>query len=394
MLEEIIFNQKGERETLTSSGYVLREKLASSRTILDKPITKVITGPRRSGKSVFGSQLLKDKSYAYVNFDDDQLEKISGHDQLIKAIEAVYPQASYYFFDEIQNLPRWELLVGKLARQGKNLILTGSNANLLSTELSTRLTGRFLTIEILPFSFQEWLIAKKQSEPNPILLREYLENGGYPEVVVKGLSPRDYLATLFDAVIFNDIVRRYKVRYSDQLVGIGNFLAANFSASVSVTRVKNILELSSTHTVQKYLSYFGQTYLFFFLSRFAKNMGEKWRSPRKIYAVDTGLVITNSNATSPNWGRLTENVVFLHFLRQGFVPNKTLFSYQTKSGKEVDFILREGSKTVKLVQVCWEIADAKTEKRERTALEEAKEELNCKEAVIITKENLHHQLLS
>jgi len=286
MLEEIISNQKNERQALISGDYVLRQKLASSQAILDKPITKVVTGPRRSGKSVFCSQLLQNKPFAYVNFDDDQLEKVTSHDQLIRAIEAVYPQAPYYFFDEIQNLPRWELLVGKLGRQGKNLILTGSNANLLSTELSTRLTGRFLTIEILPFSFQEWLTAKEQPEPNPILLREYLENGGYPEVVVKGLSPRDYLATLFDAVIFNDIVRRYKVRYNNQLVEVGNFLAANFSASISATRIKNILELSSTHTVQKYLSYFGQTYLFFFLSRFAKNMGEKWRSPQKIYRLE------------------------------------------------------------------------------------------------------------
>lgn len=394
MLEEIILKQKSERQLYVTDDYVVREKLSAALTILDKSITKVIVGPRRSGKSVFCFQLLRGKNFAYVNFDDDQLEKTENHDRIIEAVEAVYPQAQYYFFDEVQNLPKWELLVAKLVRQGKNLVLTGSNANLLSTELATRLTGRYLTMEILPFSFGEWLAAKKQIGPNQVLLKEYLETGGYPEIVVKGLLGRDYLSTLFDAVIFNDIVRRYKVRYGEQLAGIGSFLTANFGASVSVTRVKNILQFSSTHTVQKYLSYFGQTYLFFFLSRFAKNMGEKWRSPRKIYMADTGLSAVNSMTMSPNWGKLAENAVFLHLVRQGYVPNKTLFSYQTKNGKEVDFILREGIKTVKLVQVCWEVADAKTEKRELAALSEAQKELGCKETVVVTMENLAENLLN
>lgn len=396
MIKDIILQHKLEKEKLLSRDYILREKLGFARKNLETDLIKVITGPRRAGKSVFCILLLKDKKFAYLNFDDENLLKIKNYDEILKGIFEVYPKAEFILFDEIQNLENWELFVNKLRRRGHNLILTGSNAKLLSKELGTVLTGRYIPIEISPFSFQEFLRAKNfkikkeyfelPETKGKILnyLDEYLKSGGFPEIIVKDLDAKIYLETLFDAILLKDVVKRYKVRFSQKIYDLVIYLASNFSSEFSFTKLKNTLDFHSTNTVQNYLRYLEEAYLVFPLNRFSFKAKEQIKTAKKAYFIDNGFILAKSFQFSQNIGKLMENLVFVELLRRNYKPNKNLFYYQTRNGKEIDFVLRKEIKIKRLVQVCYEIDNPETKKRELAALAEAGKELNCNNLEIIT----------
>jgi predicted AAA+ superfamily ATPase len=162
-LKEIVSNQKLQKEQLLSLPYVNRTKMPFGKKWLDSTLIKVVLGPRRAGKSVYSLVLLKDRPFMYFNFDDEVLSSTGGIEtnELMKELHAAYGPVKTILFDEIQNLPNWELFANRLHREGYNLVLTGSNAQLLSKELATHLTGRHMPIEILPFDFNEFLKAKK-----------------------------------------------------------------------------------------------------------------------------------------------------------------------------------------------------------------------------------------
>ncbi|MEW6619093.1 MAG: ATP-binding protein [bacterium] len=393
MTKEIVLQHKLEKERLLSKDYIEREKLDFGRKYLDSSLIKIVTGPRRAGKSVFSLLLLKDKDFAYINFDDEAILKIKDYDEILKSIHEVYPQTNIILFDEIQNLPDWELFVNKLQRRGFNLVLTGSNARLLSQEMSNRLTGRYIPIEIFPFNFREVLRAKElkvgEEEFNlpevkgRILnyLDDYLKKGGFPEVVVTNLEPRIYLQTLFDAILLRDIVKRYNIRFSQKIYELSLYLTANFCNEFSFKRLTNILEFRSTNTLQNYLRYLEETYLFFPLNRFSFKMQEVIKTPKKIYLVDNGFIPLLS---SQNLGRLMENLVMTECLRRGFKSNENLFYYKTRNNKEVDFVLKEGLKIKGLIQVCYEMDNSLIRERELKALVEASNDLNCNELLVIT----------
>ena len=212
----------------------------------------------------------------------------------------------------------------------------------------------------------------------------YLKNGGFPEVIVKGLDPKEYLGTLFDAVLFKDVVKRYKVKFSQKIYDLALYLLTNFCTEFSFTKLKDNLEFHSTNTVQNYLKYLEEAYLFFPLSRFSFKMGQQIRAPKKIYLIDNGFILAKSFQFSQNIGRLMENVVFVEILRRGYKLNRDIFYYKTRNGREVDFILREKLKIKKLIQVCYEFSNEEMKKREIKPLLEASEELNCEDLVVIT----------
>ncbi len=396
MLKDIVLQHKVEKEKLLSKSYVLREKLDFARKFLDEDLVKVITGPRRAGKSVFSVLLLKDKNFAYLNFGDENLLKVKNYDEIIKAVFEVYPEAKFILFDEIQYLENWELFVNKLKRRGYNLILTGSNAKLLSKELATALTGRYVPIEIFPFSFKEFLKAKNfEIKKGQIGLPEtkgkilnyldsFLKNGSFPEVVVKGLDPKTYLETLFDAILFKDVVKRYKVRFSQKIYDLASYLVSNFSSEFSFTRLRNILEFRSTKTVQNYLKYLEEAYLFFPLNRFSFKVKEQIKTAKKIYLVDNGFTLAKSFQFSQDIGKLMENLVFVEILRRGYKLNQDVFYYKTKNNKEVDFVLRKGIKIEKLIEVTYETDNFKLKEKKCKALIEASRELGCDNLKIIT----------
>lgn len=396
MLKNTVLQHKLEKERLVSKKYLLREKLGFAQKFLDTDLIKVITGPRRAGKSIFSILLLKSKEFAYLNFDDENLLKIKNYDEIIKTIFEVYPKIEAILFDEIQNLENWETFVNKLQRRGYNLILTGSNAKLLSQELGTALTGRYIPVEILPFSFKEFLKAREFKKENLDipeikgkilnLLDEYLQNGGFPETVVKNLEAKTYLETLFDALLLKDVVKRYNVRFSQKIYDLASYLIANFASEYSFTRLKNVLEFRSTNTVQNYLKYLEEAYLVFSLNRFSFKAKAQIKAPKKIYLVDNGFILAKSFQFSANIGKLMENLVLVELLRRGNKLNMGVFYYKTKAGREIDFLLKEGIKIKELIQTCYEADKEETKNREVKALIEASFEVGCDNLLIITRD--------
>jgi len=396
MIKNVIFQHKAEKERLVTGRYIHRENLLKFNKFLTSGLIKVITGIRRSGKSVFSMLLLKREKFAYLNFDDEELLKLKNYDEIVKSIFEVYSDAKFILFDEIQNLDKWELFVNKLQRRGFSLILTGSNANLLGKELATKLTGRYVVIEIYPFSFREFLTANNFNfEKKEIFLPEdkgkilnyiekYIRVGGFPEVIVKGLEVEVYLDTLFDAILFKDVVKRYRVRYPQKIYDLAIYLVSNFTHLFSFTKLKNMLNFRSTNTVEKYLKYLEESYLIFTLNRFSFKLKEQIKSPRKIYIVDNGFIEAKSFRFSKDLGKRMENVVFIEILRRGYKQNQDVFYYKTRNGYEVDFVLRESIRIKKLIQTCYDVEDYSTKKREVKGLMEASNELKCKDLLIIT----------
>ena len=398
MIKETVLQHKAEKERFISETkkYIIREKIPYAEKFLNENIIKVITGPRRAGKSVFCMLLLKDKEFAYLNFDDENLVKIKNYDELIKVLYEVYPNAKYFFFDEVQNLDKWELFINKLHRRNFNLIITGSNAKLLETEISSILTGRYVSINVFPFSFREFLKAKNFELDNKEIslpevkgkilnfLSEYIATGGFPEVVVKNLDTKTYLETLFDAILLKDVVKRHKVRFVPQIYDLATYLLSNFSSEFSFTKIRKILSFNSTNTVEKYIKYLEESYLLFILNRFSFKLKEQIKTPKKVYVADNGFILAKSFQFSNNTGKLIENIVFCELLRRNYKPNIDIFYYKTKNGKEVDFVLKQTTKINKLIQVCYNISDTNTKEREIKSLLTASEELNCNNLEIIS----------
>jgi predicted AAA+ superfamily ATPase len=398
MLKDIVSNQKQQKEQLLALTYIDRTKEPFAKKWLDSNLIKVVLGPRRAGKSVFSLVLLKDRQFMYFNFDDEVLSSAGGiaTDELMKELHAAYGQIKTVLFDEIQNLPNWELFVNRLHREGYNLVLTGSNAHLLSKELATHLTGRHIPIEILPFDFDEFLRAKKfqiDTEYSAVpqqrgellnLMENYLLNGGFPEVVVSNIDSKDYLEVLFDALLFKDVVKRHKVKFSTQIGNLGAHLINNFANLYTVRKLLEILNLKSASTTEKYIKYLEEAYLVFSLLRYSPKSVQRIKSPRKVYAVDNGFISAKAIQHSPDKGKLVENLVFTELVKRGVKPNRDLFYYKTRNDREVDFIVKKGIEVTELIQVCYEAVTSDVEQREVKALLEASNELKVKKMTVLT----------
>ena len=399
MIKNIIYQQLEERNELLNHVYIKRIDVPAKADYLSTGLIKLITGPRRAGKSVLALQLLKNETFAYLNFDDDLLLKHFDENAVIQSLSEVYPGYRYLLLDEIQNLLNWELWVNKLYRRGVNLIVTGSNAKLLSREMATSLTGRFVQIEVLPFSFAEVLRFHKVSLPGQsdltpqktgnILshLNTYLLHGGFPEVLLNPSIAKNYLSTLFDSVLLKDIMRRFQIRQSQQLYDLSNYLLSNYTNPYSYNQLKSDLNFNSVATVQKFIGYLSEPFLFLNLTRYTAKIKTQQKSPKKSYIIDNGFIKARSFEISPNWGRLLENVVFTELLRRHYKPGLDLFYFRTRNDREIDFICRKGHIVEQVIQVCYDITNPKTLKREIAALVEASSELNCNNLLLITWDN-------
>jgi hypothetical protein len=385
MLTQALERQRTERTQTLARPYVPRAKTEEFENDLASGLITVVTGPRRAGKSLFCLHNFHPAQAAYINLDDEQLNRIEDYDKLIQAVRSVYGDTKFLFFDEIQNLPQWELFVNRLSRQGYQLLLTGSNSHLLSKELASSLTGRHKLTEILPFGYLEYLKATQMTGAAGSL-PDFMKRGGYPELVMKGLDPRGYLDTLAEAILFKDVVKRHKVRFSQKLYDLELYLLSNLASLTSLERLANILKFNSWATLSNYLQHLEDAYLICSLHGYSFKMGELLKSPIKIYAIDNGFYSAQINAFSENTGKLLENLVFTELVKKGFVPNRDLFYYKTRNAKEVDFFLRKGSQSTCLIQVCMQMNDPYAAKREVRALEEAAEELHCDDLNIVTLE--------
>lgn len=390
-MKTTILNQRAERDELLSRPYQQRHTKYDADELLQNSLIKLITGPRRVGKSVFALLMLQGKNFAYLNFDDNQLLEKWDEELAMSALDDVYPGYDFMLLDEIQNLPDWDLWVSKLYRRGKNLIITGSNAKMLSSEMATVLTGRYLQIEMLPFSLEETMRWKnissereEQAAQAIVLADDYMRNGGYPETIQARSITKSYLSTLFDSILLKDVAQRHKVRNTSDLYNLASYLLSNFCNPISANELAGELGLSSVATTKKFCDYLNEPYLFFYLPRFNNKLKLMNKAPKKLYVVDNGFVQSTAFNLSENLGRLLENQVFVELLRRDYIPGKTLFYYRTRNDKEIDFVTRKGTKVEQLIQVCYDMTSEKTRKRELDALTEAAEELHCDNLLVIT----------
>ena len=392
-MKTIVLNQRKERDALLSRPYLTRRISLDTDTLLNSHLIKLITGPRRVGKSTQALLMLRDKNFAYLNFDSQQLLDAWDANLVMRMLDDVYPGYDYLLLDEVQNLDAWDLWVSELYRQGKNLVITGSNAKMLSSEMATVLTGKYLQVEMLPFSLEElfdWhkldlhYLMPEQGAECKVLTDDYLRNGGYPEVVASRQLVRSYLDTLFDSIVWKDVAKRHNVRNITDLNNLAIYLVSNFCNPFSANELAEELGLSSVNTTKKYMDYLHEPYLFYYLSRYNNKLKLMKKAPRKVYVVDNGFVAAKAFSVTENLGRLLENQIFIELVRRGYDTEKTMFYYRSRNDKEVDFVLRQGAHIERLVQVCYDLSSPKTEKREVDAIVECAGELKCDNLTIVT----------
>jgi len=399
MIRNILYQQREERDLLIRQAYINRIDETEKAGYLNTTLIKLITGPRRAGKSVMALQLLENENFAYLNFDDDLLLRNFDEDSVIRALNEVFPGYTYLLLDEIQNLTNWELWVNKLYRRGVNLIITGSNSKLLSHEMASTLTGRYVQLTVLPFSFAETISVIRKKDPlaqnaTPTdtgrmlsLLQTYLFNGGFPETVINPGILRNYLSSLFDSILLKDVLKRFMIRQTQQFYDLSNYMLSNYTNLFTYNQIKETLNFNSVATVQKFIGYLQEPYLFQHLTRYDTKLKNQQKSSQKIYIIDTGFVQARSFELSPNYGRLLENLVFVELLRRNYKPELDLFYYRTRNDREIDFLLRKGHQIQELIQVCYDLSNPKTLKREIDALIEAATELKCTNLLLITWDN-------
>ncbi len=392
-MRNIVLHQREERDRLLSLPYINRQTTYPVDVLLQSPMIKLITGPRRVGKSVFALLALKNTNFAYLNFDDNQLLANWNEDIAMQTLHDVYLDFQYLLLDEVQNLPNWDLWVTTLYRRGYNLIITGSNARMLSQEMATVLTGRYIPIAMYPFSLPETLqwygidpinIPLESSAKVISIQDDYLRLGGYPEIIKTRALAQNYLSTLYDSILLKDVAKRHKIRNTDGLYNLAGYLLANFCNLITANDITNEFGLKSVTTTQKFLNYLHEPYLFFYLQRFNNKLKAMKKAARKVYVVDNGFVSTTAFNISENLGRLLENQVFVELIRQGYDTENTLFYYRSRNDKEVDFVTRKGVKVEKLIQVCYDLTSEKTRRREIDALIEVAGELKCQTLQIIS----------
>ena len=378
-----------------SRPYLIRKSSQDSDVLLNSHLIKLITGPRRVGKSTHALLMLRDKNFAYLNFDSQPLLDAWDANLVMRMLDDVYPNYEYLLLDEVQNLDAWDLWVSELFRKGKNLVITGSNAKMLSSEMATVLTGKYLQIEMFPFSMEEFFdwnkldlhnLKSEQQAEGKVLTDDYMRNGGYPEVVVSRQLVRSYLDTLFDSIIWKDVAKRHNVRNITDLNNLAMYMISNFCNPLSANELSEELGFQSVNTTKKFMDYLHEPYLFYYMSRYNNKLKLMKKAPRKVYVVDNGFVTAKAFAVSENLGRLLENQVFVELVRRGYNTDKSMFFYRSRNDKEVDFVLRKGAHIERLVQVCYDMSSPKTEKREVDSIVECAEELRCSNLTIVTHE--------
>ncbi|MFA4887624.1 MAG: ATP-binding protein [Candidatus Nanoarchaeia archaeon] len=336
----------------------------------------ILSGIRRAGKSTLMKQMIKrHKSFNYFNFEDPRVAGFEINDfQRLKEIFEEEHKSELNFFDEIQNVNEWERFARQLHDQKAKVAITGSNASLLSRELGTKLTGRYLAYEVFPFSYTEFLVFRKKSA-SPQSFEEYVMSGGFPEFLKEGKS--EYHRELYSGIINRDIIVRHKLKEGKTIVELGVFLITNVGKEFSYNKLKALFDLGSATTVSEYVSYLEDSYVIFAVPKFEFSYKKQIKNPKKVYCIDTGLMKSISASHLEDRGRYLENAVYL-FLRRKY---KEIFYFKGK--RECDFIVKEGGKVVMAVQVCYELNSENLE-RELEGLKEAMAKLKLKEGLIIT----------
>jgi len=365
-----------QREFLDSSEQgTLREK--GKEIEIEDAFALIITGVRRCGKSTLLNQLLKrQKNGYYLNLEDPRLGgfDLSDFNKVEVIMKEIYSKGGVYFFDEIQIIPGWERFIRYLIDKKEKIVLTGSNASILSRELGTKLTGRHLSVELFPFSFKEFLSMKKEVS-SIHSFEEYFIKGGFPEYLKK--ENPNVLHELLSDIVMKDIAARFGIKNTTVLNKIVIYLISNVGKEFSYNSIKKIFEIKSVKSVIDYISFFENAYLVFTLPRFSYSYKQQQVNPKKIYSIDNGFSFNNSASFSKDHGKMLENLVFLT-LRRDY---KDIFYFQEKN--ECDFVIKEKDKITHIFQVCFDLNEDNKD-REINGMIEALEKFDLKEGIILT----------
>ena len=392
-IETVLLEQREEFNTCLLEEYCSRaeEELVD----LNSKLAQVVIGIRRSGKSTLCFNVIKKsgEKFAYVNFDDERLSEVSAEslNSILECLYKIYGDFNYLFIDEIQNIDEWYLFVNRLLRTGMHVLITGSNAKLLSGELATHLTGRHLKIELFPFSFAEYCDYKKISKSHGTtkekgFLRaafdDYLHDGGFPELLNEKRK-QAYINTLVDSILKRDIEKRYSVKYKAAFENIANHLLNNAPAKINYNELQTLFSLKSDHTAANYVNYAKNAYLICGLHKYSSKSKIRVRD-EKAYAVDVALMNNRENALAgDNLGWRLETIVFIELLRRYRPLEYDVYYYDETSG-EADFLVCKGNSVQKIIQVSYDISNPKTYKREINGLLLASSKTECNDLLLIT----------
>jgi predicted AAA+ superfamily ATPase len=375
------------------SQIILQETLASQKSDLQKkdiglerfevnelPVLSshalIVSGIRRSGKSTFLLQMLSKRfpDAIYLNFEDPRLYGFDLSDFQKLDLLISEDKGKVLFFDEIQVIKSWEIFVRQKLDQGFQIIVTGSNASLLSQELGTKLTGRHITKELFPFSFQEFCLFRNLPISSESV-SQYVELGGFPEFLKS--ERQEILNQLLDDLLVRDIAQRYGVRDLKSLQQLTVYLISNVGKPVSGNQLKKALEIGATSTVLEYFSYLEACWLFFFIPKFSYSQKKQLINPKKVYSIDTGMVTANSRSFSQDLGRRFENLVFLTLRRK----HHEIYYFSEK--KECDFVVFDRRGLLAVVQVCYKLSSENMD-RELEGLWEAMSFFSLKKGYLVT----------
>jgi len=404
-LKELLIEYK-QRFLTVRTDLIRREVQDNIEPFIEFKEVVIITGPRRGGKSslmkLICDELIKKykvppSNILYLNFEDERFIEFNTGDfaQIYELFLQINKPTGrlYFFLDEIQNVNGWERWVNRLyENENIKIFITGSNASLLSSEISTALTGRNRTITNFPFSFGEFLVFKKYRLQNndfyqtkkraeiKSFFQEYLKLGGYPEIIK--INDPTLLEQYFKDIIYRDILPRYSIKKIKEIRELCLFLASNLGSIHSYSRLQNLIGVKSINTVKTYLEILEEAFLFFRINLFDYSVKRQIYNPSKIYIIDTALGNSISFKFSENIGHIYENLVFLELKRR----NKEIYYWKSKKGKEVDFIIKKGLNIKEAIQVSYNLNHEKTLDREIESLLIAKDEFKIEHLTIITED--------
>ncbi|MBU4369972.1 ATP-binding protein [Patescibacteria group bacterium] len=392
----IIKEQREELESITKKEKIIeRELLIKTKKVLLYPNTLVITGVRRCGKSIFSYLLARKKKFGYINFDDERLEGTKTEDlnKILQAFYELYDDIEYIILDEIQNVKKWELFVNRL-RRTKKVIVTGSNSELLSGELATHLTGRYIDMTLFPFSFREFLRFNQVAESKAYttkekakilkLLNKYLRLGGFPEVNKFG---KMILIRIYNDIIIKDILLRRKIKKIDEIKKLAKYLITNFCQETTYSKLAKLLSVKQISTISNWVSYLEQSFLIFRLERFSFKLKQQFIAPKKFYCIDSGMINTIAFKFSENIGYFMENSVAMELQRKKSLnPLTEVYYWKNHQQNEVDFVVKYNKKITQLVQVTHATSKDEIKEREIKSLIKASVELKCRNLLIITSD--------
>jgi len=347
----------------------------------------VISGIRRAGKSTLMLQLADNFSaFHFITFDDERLInfQVSDFNTLMVELNKI-KTAKVIIIDEVQNIEGWERFVRRLHDEEYKVILSGSNSKLLSSELATHLTGRYIKTELYPFSFSEYLQLhqidhndKTTSNISSInkLFDQYLEKGGFPEYCIS--DEDEYLKRIYEDVLYRDLIVRFGIKNIKGFKNLSQYLFTNFTKETNYNTLAGLLGFSSTTSVRDYISFLSESYMLFELYRYDFSLKKQYTSNKKIYAIDNGLRNKVSFRLGSDLGQLLENTIFIELKRRGV----DVWYYKTKNNLEIDFLWFNNEP--ELLQICYDLSSPSTFKREVAALETAMQEFNVQHSTIIS----------